>query len=366
MRWGFVDLYCGGGGLSTGATYAGGVHIAGLDNDHDSGALLHYNLNFNNPVDLNEGFDLSHSPSKYLQSLIPKEMPWILIGGPPCKSFSIAGLEKPDDERSKHIQNFVNAVADLRPDGFLFENVPNLFGMRNQRPKDWEKKLEQHERFVVLKKFIEKIGYTVSAHVLLASEYGTPQNRIRVVVFGTKNGSKVQFPEPTHYVVGKSEKKYKNLKKANTVEDAIGDIVQGLSKKTTSYVSNAKTDFQKWARLNSKSLSGHLPTDHDAKILALMKEQPVGEGLYDFNHSWIKFDPKKPSKTIKMNNRAPGVHWERCSSLSPRECARLQGFPDTFTLTGTKTQMLNVIGNAVPPQLGEAAVNALIQAIGLQ
>jgi len=361
LEWSYIDLYCGGGGLSQGAKMAGGTHVAGLDNDHDSGAVAHYNQHFSNPEQFVEGFDLNNSPSDALRPLLPKHGRWILIGGPPCKGFSIAGLEDPEDERSKHVQNFMQVVKDLNPPGFFFENVPNIFGLRNQKPKDVHERIQSDPKFKALKTYTEKFGYTVSAHVLIASEYGTPQNRIRVFFMGTKNGNSVEEPPSTHHLNGKSDSK---LPSSITVKQALSDLPKKLGKVPIEYDSQPTNEFQKWARAGCKAVTGHLDTKHSQEIKEKIEKTPYGKSAMNYNHSWVKFHPDKPANTIKMNNRAPGLHWERNQSLSPRECARLQGFPDRYKLIGTKTQMLNVIGNAVPPQLSSAVCRTLVKALG--
>ena len=361
-EWEFVDLYSGGGGLSLGALMAGGTHIAGLDNDDDAGAVTHYQVNIGNPEQFFDGFDLSKSPDKLLKPLLPNHGRWILIGGPPCKSFSIAGLQDPNDERSKHVQNFMRYVKELNPPGFFFENVPNIFGLRNQKPKQAVEIVSNHWRFKALEKYLQETAYKITPHVLIASEFGTPQNRIRVFFTGVRNGNTVQEPTATHYV-GMTMDKGPDLFPAITVRDAISDLPKTLGNGLIEYDSEATHSYQKWARGDGDGVTGHLDTKHKPETQKLIDKTPIGEGVYDYNHSWIKFDPDKPSKTIKMNNRAPGIHWKRNQCLSPRECARLQGFPDSFTLLGTKTKMLNVIGNAVPPQLASAVCTSLIVAL---
>jgi DNA (cytosine-5)-methyltransferase 1 len=80
-----------------------------------------------------------------------------------------------------------------------------------------------------------------------------------------------------------------------------------------------------------------------------LKEQKVGTRLYpNWNHSWHRLDPEKPSPAVKENHRAPFVHFSEPRATSPRECARLQTVPDSYVFLGTKTAQLIMIGNAVP------------------
>jgi DNA (cytosine-5)-methyltransferase 1 len=94
-----------------------------------------------------------------------------------------------------------------------------------------------------------------------------------------------------------------------------------------------------------------------------MAAQPIGTPLYDtWAHAWVRLDPARPSPTVKENHNAPFVHPSRPRVTTPRECARLQSFPDRFAFAGRKSRKLVQVGNAVPPLLGRAIGEAVLRA----
>ena len=173
-----LDLFSGCGGLSYGLEMAGFEIAAGVDSWKD--ALVTFKRNHNDSITLEH--DLSTSlPRDFLESLGKID---VVVGGPPCQGFSISGPRNPKDPRNSLYKGFVHTVRDLKPKAFILENVPNLVAMANGSIKEQ-----------IIEDF-EDLGYTVRYKILLASDYGVPQNRKRVIFVGLRENT-FEFPEPT-------------------------------------------------------------------------------------------------------------------------------------------------------------------------
>src|SRR5690606_13262801 len=147
----------------------------------------------------------------------------VIIGGPPCQGFSIAGKRIIDDERNQLYKSFVSFVKFYQPKVFLMENVPNIVSMGKGVVKD-----------SIIDDF-EKLGYTVVYKVLLASEFGVPQNRRRAFFVGTKNNKEFIFPEPT-------------IENPVSAKDAISDLPEKSLIDGTKYKTEPKSEYQKIIR----------------------------------------------------------------------------------------------------------------------
>ncbi|WP_084413520.1 DNA (cytosine-5-)-methyltransferase [Desulfovirgula thermocuniculi] len=185
----FADLFCGAGGLSLGFALAGFRPLWALDNDPDCAETYRTNLGDHFVLANTRGFDFSSLPT-----------PDVLVGGPPCQSFSVAGKRLgPADERDC-IPDFIRAVEALRPAWFLMENVPGLLSVCGCPECAGRKVKEAHKgRYFasVLERF-RSLGYRVWWAVLDAADYGVPQFRKRVFVVGNRTGRDFSWPERTH------------------------------------------------------------------------------------------------------------------------------------------------------------------------
>lgn len=166
-----LDLFCGCGGLSLGFEKAGINILLGIDAWQD--AITTFNHNHKNSKGLCT--DLSTLNPKDIESVLNNKSVDIIIGGPPCQGFSVAGKRIIDDERNKLYKNFVRFVDYFKPKAFVMENVPNILSIgggivRNSIVKDFS-----------------DLGYKVVYKVLTASDYGVPQNRKRAIFVGLKN-----------------------------------------------------------------------------------------------------------------------------------------------------------------------------------
>lgn len=157
-----IDLFCGCGGLSLGFEHAGYNLLLGIDMWKD--ALITYEHNHKNGNTLCA--DLANLKAEDVVAKIGGQQVDVIIGGPPCQGFSIAGKRIVDDERNSLYKSFVRMVEHFKPKAFLMENVPNILSIGDGIVRD-----------AIIGDF-SQLGYTVVTKVLTASDYGVPQNKM--------------------------------------------------------------------------------------------------------------------------------------------------------------------------------------------
>jgi DNA (cytosine-5)-methyltransferase 1 len=251
----------------------------------------------------------------------------LFLGGPPCQSFSVMGKHGGyDDNRGSLIYTFGKMVEKFRPRSFLFENVPNI-----KSPK-WE---EEFNKYCEL--FRSNGLYEVRDFILNCSEYGAATIRRRVFVLGILSSEKVKPtpPPPTHFK-SSSPSLFSNELPWVTVRDAL----KGLP--PPSY------DF------SFPDL--HFAPRHRQEIIDRFKN--LGPGETDKKRKRDRLSWDEPSLTLMAGGEAGGtrnhIHPEEPRELTPRECARLHGFPDAFTFAGNKSQIAIQIANSVPVPMAKA------------
>jgi DNA (cytosine-5)-methyltransferase 1 len=299
--------------------------------------------------------DVSKIKGGELKKIIGNKKVDVIVGGPPCQGFSLSGPRNFYDPRNRLYLDFIRLVKELGPRAFIIENVPGLAALFGGEVK---------ER--IISEF-KKLGYTVTAKVLNASDYGVPQNRKRIVFVGLKGKRAFEFPEPTHFDSNASGKK------KVTVSDAISDLPRlnnEMGAEESSYTREAKTDYQKLMRKGSKTLQNHVASKHTKQTTEIIALVPEGgnykdlpenlKGTRNFHVAWTRLHSKKPSPTIDTGHRH---HFHPSENRVPtvREAARIQSFPDTFKFLGPKTSQYKQVGNAVPPLLAAAIGRKLIQ-----
>ena len=174
-----LDLFCGCGGLSLGFEKAGINILIGIDSWLD--AIKTFNYNHKNSKGICA--DLSELKPQDIEEELEGKKIDLIIGGPPCQGFSVAGKRIIDDERNKLYKSFVRFVDYYRPRAFMMENVPNILSIGGGLIRD-----------AIVSDF-SSLGYNVSYKVLTASNYGVPQNRHRAIFVGLQNDSVFSFPE---------------------------------------------------------------------------------------------------------------------------------------------------------------------------
>lgn len=317
-----LDLFCGCGGLSLGFEQAGINVVVGIDSWQD--AISTFNYNHKNAKGL--CLDLSKlNPQDIKQDLGEKTVD-IIIGGPPCQGFSIAGKRIIDDDRNKLYQNFVQFVDFFKPKAFVLENVPNILSIGGGIVKN-----------SIIKDF-ENLGYVVNYKVLTASDYGTPQNRRRAIFVGLKN-TKFEFPE-------------KSVDNYVTSFEALSDLPENSIVDGANYPSAAISNYQKMIRQGSKTLYNHQITEHNQKTIDIISQVPDGGNYKDLPEelqntrrvhiAWTRLNSQKPSFTIDTGHRHH-FHYKYNRIPTVRESARIQSFPDTFVFWGTRTSQYNQV-----------------------
>lgn len=336
-----IDLFCGCGGLSYGFIEAGYEVLLGIDHWKDAIRT----------------FESTHRNAKGIVGDLFKETPNdiyektkianidVIIGGPPCQGFSIAGKRIIEDERNQLYKAFVKFVEFYKPKAFLMENVPNIISMGKGAVKD---------RIIT---DFEKLGYKVVYKVLLASDYGVPQNRKRAFFVGTKNNKEFIFPEPT-------------TKTHITSKEAISDLPKDTLDDGSDYPIETQNEFQKLMRKNSKGVFNHQITIHNDQTIKIISMVPDGGNYKNLpeklrqtrkvNIAWTRLNSQKPSFTIDTGHNHH-FHYEFNRVPTARESARLQSFPDDYIFLGGKTSQLKQIGNAVPPLLAKTIAEELIK-----
>ncbi len=334
----FIDLFSGCGGMSLGFEMAGFKSIIAIDNWEDALKTYAYNRTEANTLcaDL-----LTLSPSE-VERRIGTNTVTAIIGGPPCQGFSVAGKRIVDDERNRLYKSFVGMVAHFKPQAFVMENVPNILSIGDGIVKR-----------AILADF-ESLGYNVACKVLLASDYGVPQNRRRAIFVGLKHGVfDFQLPVVKHKV---------------SAAEALSDLTDQSIADGTSYPYPCLSKYQSLMRQHSQSIYNHDITIHNQKTIDIISQVPDGGNYKDLplelqnirkvHIAWTRLNSSKPSITIDTGHRHHFHYkWNRVPTV--RESARLQSFPDDFIFLGSKTSQYKQVGNAVPPLMAQAIANHL-------
>ena len=328
-----IDLFCGCGGLSQGFIDAGYDVVLGIDHWKDAINTFNYNHKDSHGIVA----DLYKESPESISSKTRITKADIIIGGPPCQGFSIAGKRIIEDERNELYKSFVHFIEHYQPEAFLMENVPNILSMGKGMVKE------------KIKKDFEKIGYMVNTETLMSSNYGVPQNRKRAFFIGFKNGHKFKFPE------------------ADTLEhvtssDAISDLTENSIEDGTSYPTRPLSNYQKQIRNGSKAIFNHEITNHSEKTIEIIAMVPDGGNYKSLpeelretrkvNIAWTRLNSQKPSFTIDTGHRHH-FHYKYNRVPTVRESARIQSFEDDFIFFGSKTSQYKQVGNAVPPILAK-------------
>ena len=338
-----MDLFCGCGGLSLGFEIAGYDVKLAIDNWED--ALVTYHKNHKGTKTLNS--DLLNLNPKIVEQECDIHDIDIIIGGPPCQGFSVAGKRIIDDDRNKLYKSFVRFVEYFKPKAFVMENVPNILSIGDGAVKE-----------AILKDFTE-LGYKVSYKVLTASDYGTPQNRRRAIFVGFHNGNVFEFPE-------------KSVEKPVTTYEALSDLPENSVEDGKKYPCLPMSEYQKKMRLGTDKLYNHQITVHTPETQRVIAMVPDGGNyknlpkdmwsLRKVHIAWTRMNSQKPCFTIDTGHRHH-FHYRYNRIPTVRESARIQSFPDSFVFHGSKTSQYKQVGNAVPPLMSFAIAIQLKQQI---
>lgn len=320
-----ISLFTGAGGLDIGFIEAGYNDI--LASDIMPQAKETYNTNYPHTTFLLK--DICQVTTDELRQLIGNQEVDVIIGGPPCQGFSNMGNKNSADPRNLLFENYVRIVKDLQPCCFLFENVKGLFTMFEGR----------FFKQVVLS-FLS-IGYNVHFSLIDSSNYGVPQKRERVIIVGSKIDR--QFKFPAHNLDS-----YGSIKSYSNVGEAINDLMD-----------------------KGEEIPNHIALVHSEKVVRRYQYIPEGGKLpkpeelpeeirrKGFGTTYVRLHRQKLSPTIVPGNNALPVHPVLDRSLTPREAARIQTFPDSYIFKGERRSQCIQVGNAVPPLLAAKLAHSL-------
>ena len=363
-----ADLFCGAGGLSLGLERAGMTVAIGID--HDDYAITTHRAHHGG---LSASWDL-YDPETVnrLGELVRDLEISVVCGGPPCQPFSRAGrgiirslvergVRGESDTRRDLWQSFLDVVRVGRPRAVLMENVPDMAFDRGM---------------VIIRTIISELeswGYGVEARLLNAADHGVPQTRRRLFVMAVRDGISPIWPEPTPMQV--------------SLIDAIGDLpeIEGgwdheaLDDQGGMPYLPCTSPFQELMR----SDSGARVFDHvtravredDRLAFASMEPGTKYSDLDDelkryrddiFKDKYNRLDPHSPSRTVTAHLSRDGyayIHPTQDRTISVREAARIQSFPDDVRFAGPPTAAFKQIGNAVPVLLGQALGTSILRSI---
>ena len=240
MKYRVLDLFSGCGGLSYGFECAGFHIVAGVDNWEDS--LVTYRANHKDSKGIL--LDLGNFNAAELHEEVGDVD--VVIGGPPCQGFSLSGKRNPDDPRNKLYKGFVDVVKEFRPKVFVLENVPNLASMAQGKIKD-----------AIINEF-SNLGYKVKYKVLLASDYGVPQNRRRVIFVGSIYNDNFEYPVPSNTDATRV-----------TTFDALSDLPEHTVKDGAINPQAPLSDYQQLMRKHTNKIYNHVTSDHSEQTKKL-------------------------------------------------------------------------------------------------
>ena len=372
-----IDLFSGCGGLTKGFSMAGIRSI--FASDIDENCEKTFNRNFPDVPFLCK--DITQITRDEVDALIGGTIPDIIIGGPPCQGFSLANKRRnkvADDPRNRLFYGFIKFINWYSPRLFVMENVKGLLSMKDGAVLE-----------IILNEFRnagQHGGYDVAYKVLLASDYGVPQNRERVIIVGTRRdlGIQPRHPEPLQ------------LDHKITVDEAISDLPQIHAcegAEVMTYPIEPQNDYQRLMRQNMQYVTNHVAMRHTPRLIARFAAIKPGQSLLDVwethgsvkrgapsEKSDVKFGQNnqrlfgnQPSPTIAASFQSNFIHPHLNRNFTAREGARLQSFPDDFIFEGMRTKMswekglsqYQQIGNAVPvlmaKAIGECVINILNQ-----
>jgi len=337
-----VDLFSGAGGLLIALKNAGfNTLLANEINDRFSKTHRH---NFPD-IELLEK-DIRDVSVGEINLLTNNADIHLVVGGPPCQGFSVFGKRRfvntqgynpKDDSRNFLVYEYIRLVEELKPKFFFMENVKGFMSLDGGL-------------FVkeVINRFNE-LGYTdIWCEIVCALDYGVPQERYRMFMIGNNIGVKFSPPKPTHFPLNSEmQPKYK------TVGDTIMDLVDVSEEEMPNHVplkhKQIVADRMGYVREGGKLDISTLPPE----LLVATRSDSKSGKVSNYSHVYKRLSRTKPSTTMVPGHNAFPIHPTLNRTLTAREAARLQTFPDSHVFFGTRQEQCIQVGNAVPPNMAQ-------------
>ncbi len=392
----FIDLFAGCGGLTEGFYRQGFKALTHVEYDHYACKSLSTRMKYydypENKISVLEKDITNNDILDCIEKEIKKETVDLLIGGPPCQAYSSLGRAKDEngmqtDPRNFLFESYERILTHFKPKIFVFENVTGLLSAKlgNQKILD-----------IILTKL--GLNYKLITNpndmVLNSSDYGVPQVRKRIILIGVRKDIKLDPKDiyngiiKTHYSPETSDKEKAKRKKFVTVKDAISDLPSlyaGQGEKQINHNVKEWNEFLENIRTkNDNTIFDHVARNHNdadkKRYNAMSKNKWTFKDLLEkrpdlnhikqrvFDNSYVVQFWDLPARTIiahlyKDGNQFIHPDYKQERTITPREAARLQSFPDNFVFEGSKTQQYKQIGNAVPPLMAEAIAKSIKKAL---
>lgn len=383
-----IELFTGAGGLALGLEQSGWHHCALVEWNEHACSTIHLNESLGHP--LAKGWKLFPEDVRTIRYTEIADHVDMVAGGPPCQPFSLGGKHRAYQDSRDMFPEAVRAVCELRPECFVFENVKGLLRQSfasyfqyiilqlsypmvfRKTCEDWKLHLSRLERHHTASKDTD-LSYRVVYRLLDAADYGVPQHRHRVFIVGFRSDLQKEwsFPDPTHsfdrllwdqWVTGAYWEEHEVPKKKRPT----------VPSRFASRVSRLEADFGlipprgERCRTVRDALRG-LPDPRDKNDTVPNHEFRDGARPYP-GHTGSELDA--PSKALKAGDHGvPGG--ENMIALpdgtyryyTVRESARVQTFPDDYVFSGSWTEAMRQIGNAVPVKLASAVGRSILKQV---
>ena len=379
----FIDLFAGCGGLTEDFYKQGFKALTHVEFDHFACESLRTRMKYygypEEKISVLEKDVTDEDILIKIENEIKNESVDVLIGGPPCQAYSSLGRAKDengmqDDPRNFLFESYEKILTHFKPKIFVFENVTGLLSAKLGNRKTIN---------IILKELGREYNLIENPNdmVLNSCDYGVPQVRKRRIAI-------YQGIVKTHFNPETSESEKTNRKKYVTVKDAISDlpfIKPGEGEKQMSHIVKEWNEFLKKIRKgDDNSIFDHIARNHNdtdkKRYSEMSKNNWTFQDLLDnkselnhakqrvFNNSYVVQFWDLPARTIiahlyKDGNQFIHPDFKQERTITPREAARLQSFPDDFVFEGSKTQQYKQIGNAVPPLMAEAIAKSIKKAL---
>ncbi|MCR3906962.1 MAG: DNA cytosine methyltransferase [Tenericutes bacterium] len=347
-----IDLFAGCGGFSVGFEKDNFDIVSAVEFDKHIG----------------ESYSLNHPKTKiYIDDIknlgnnntFKKNQAEVIIGGPPCQGFSMAGSRIRngfiDDPRNYLFKHYFNIVKIVSPKIFVIENVKGLLTMKNGSI------LKEIQRIFEDSRNFDDIPYKIQFRVFKAEQFGIPQKRERVIIIGSRIDFDLEFEinDTIEYIKS-------NIDSSFFDKVSIWDAISNLPSPTkngevTCLVPESK--YQLYLSSKTNKTYNHIETKHSSVAIERMDKIKIDGNYTSLNEdiksihsgSYGRMNPFGISTTITTRFDTPSggrfIHPFGNRTITPREAARLQSFPDDFKFSGTKTSIHKQIGNAVPPKM---------------